>query len=279
MVQGNEEIKMDYRDFTRIGLEAERKKLIRCIDTIKTAPAGRLILRKNVNGHRRYYIALPEGKAAKYAGKKMMITVYKIKQRKKAEIMLKILKNNIKIREYVLENYKDYSDTAIDEFLTPAYRTDEELNEKVFQQAGINKKVHQSENPYRPEELRHITSFNLRVRSKGELIIAEALYAGGFEFYYEKRLELYREDGSIKVIYPDFTIIFPGGFVVYWEHKGRIDDRDYMLHDIEKTQLYYRNGIFEPHNLIVTTDGPGNMTDMEAFNRIINGLLKPLLGI
>ena len=116
---------MDYRDFTRIGLEAERKKLIRCIDTIKTAPAGRLILRKNVNGHRRYYIALPEGKAAKYAGKKMMITVYKIKQRKKAEIMLKILKNNIKIREYVLENYKDYSDTAIDEFLTPAYRTDE----------------------------------------------------------------------------------------------------------------------------------------------------------
>ena len=163
--------------------------------------------------------------------------------------------------------------------LPKAYRADEELTEKVFQQTGLAKKVHQSENPYKPEELRHVTSFNLRVRSKGELIMAEALHAAGFEFYYEKRLELYDEDGNIKVVYPDFTIVFPSGFIVYWEHKGRLDDRNYMLRDIEKTQLYYHNGIFEPHNLIVTTDGPNNMTDMEAVNRIINGMLMPLMGI
>ena len=140
-------------------------------------------------------------------------------------------------------------------------------------------RVHQSQNPYKPEELKHITSFNLRVRSKGELLIAEALRAGGFEFYYEMRLELVDEDGSIKVVYPDFVIVFPSGFIVYWEHKGRLDDRNYMLRDLKKTQLYFRNGIFEPHNLIVTTDGPDNMTDMEAISRIINGILMPLMGI
>lgn len=270
---------MDFKDYTRIGLEADKRKLVKCMNIIKTAPAGRLTLRKNVNGHRRYYITMPGERKAKYAGGKMMVTIYKIKQRRKAEIMLNIIINNIKVREYVLENYRDCSDAAMDEILSPAYRTDDELTEKVFQQTGISRKVHQSENPYKPEELRHVTSFNLRVRSKGELILAEALQASGLEFYYEKRLELYDEDGNIKVVYPDFTIVFPSGFIIYWEHKGRLDDRNYMLRDIEKTQLYYDNGIFEPHNLIVTTDGPDNMTDMEAVNRIINGMLMPLMGI
>lgn len=270
---------MDFRDYIRIGLQAEKMKLAKCSNIIKTAPVGRLTLRKNVNGHRRYYITMPGEQKAKYAGKKMMITIYKIKQRKKAELMVEIIKDNIKVREYVLENYRDCSDEAIEAMLPKAYRADEELTEKVFQQTGLAKKVHQSENPYKPEELRHVTSFNLRVRSKGELIMAEALHAAGFEFYYEKRLELYDEDGNIKVVYPDFTIVFPSGFIVYWEHKGRLDDRNYMLRDIDKTQLYYHNGIFEPHNLIVTTDGPNNMTDMEAVNRIINGMLMPLMGI
>lgn len=270
---------MDFRDYIRIGLQAEKMKLAKCSNIIKTAPVGRLTLRKNVNGHRRYYITMPGERKAKYAGKKMMITIYKIKQRKKAELMVEIIKDNIAVREYVLENYRDCSDEAIEAMLPKAYRADEELTEKVFQQTGLAKKVHQSENPYKPEELRHVTSFNLRVRSKGELIMAEALHAAGFEFYYEKRLELYDEDGNIKVVYPDFTIVFPSGFIVYWEHKGRLDDRNYMLRDIDKTQLYYHNGIFEPHNLIVTTDGPDNMTDMEAVNRIINGMLMPLMGI
>ena len=270
---------MDFRDYARIGLEKERLQLIKLKNILKTSPEGGLILKNNVNGHRRYYITTSGSDKRTYANRKMLIMVYKLKQRKKAEAKARILANNIAVREYVLENYQDCSDETIDERLPAAYRNDEELNSKVFNQKSRGKQIPQSENPYKPEELRHITSFNLRVRSKGELIVAEALYAGGFVFFYEKRLEVYDEGGNIKVIYPDFTIVFPSGFIVYWEHKGRLDDREYMLRDMKKTQLYYDNGIFEPHNLIVTTDGPGGTTDVEAVHRIINGLLMPLMGI
>ena len=180
---------------------------------------------------------------------------------------------------YITIPNSDKSRYANIKLLPKAYKNDDWLNEKVLGNSPGKQRVHRSQNPYRPEELKHITSFNLRVRSKGELLIAEALRAGGFEFYYEMRLELVDEDGSIKVVYPDFVIVFPSGFIVYWEHKGRLDDRNYMLRDLKKTQLYFRNGIFEPHNLIVTTDGPDNMTDMEAISRIINGILMPLMGI
>lgn len=270
---------MNFKDFTNVGLSTEKKQLIRYKQAIKSLPQGCLTCKKNKRGYKQYYIIAPNSRKPKYANKKMLMQVYKLKQRKKAELMIKLLENNIAVREYVLENYRDCSDEAIEAMLPKAYRADDELTEKVFQQTGLAKKVHQSENPYKPEELRHVTSFNLRVRSKGELIMAEAMHAAGLEFYYEKRLELYDEDGNIKVVYPDFTIVFPSGFIVYWEHKGRLDDRNYMLRDIEKTQMYYHNGIFEPHNLIVTTDGPDNMTDMEAVNRIINGMLMPLMGI
>ena len=272
-------VNMDFRDYARIGLEKERLQLIKVKNILKTSPEGGLILKNNVNGHRRYYITTRGSDKRIYANRKMLIMVYKLKQRKKAEAKARILENNIAVREYVMENYQDCSDETIDERLPTAYRNDDELNAKVINQKSRGKQIPQSENPYKPEELRHITSFNLRVRSKGELIVAEALYAGGFVFFYEKRLELYDEDGNVKVIYPDFTIVFPSGFIVYWEHKGRLDDREYMLRDMKKTQLYYDNGIFEPHNLIVTTDGPGGTTDVEAVHRIINGLLMPLMGI
>ena len=272
-------IKMNYKNFTELGLISEKRELNKCLELIKRMPKGCLTIKYNSKGRKQYYITSADSKKHIYANRKMLIMVYKLKQKKKAEARARILANNIAVREYVLENYQDCSDETIDGRLPAAYRNDNELNEKIFSQKSRGKQVPQSENPYKPEELRHITSFNLRVRSKGELITAEALYAGGFVFFYEKRLELYDEDGNIKVIYPDFTIIFPSGFIVYWEHKGRLDDREYVLHDMKKTQLYYNNGIFEPHNLIVTTDGPGGTTDVEAIHRIINGMLMPLNGI
>lgn len=97
-------------------------------------------------------------------------------------------------------NLSDKSRYANIKLLPKAYKNDDWLNEKVLGNSPGKQRVHRSQNPYRPEELKHITSFNLRVRSKGSL-----------------------------------------------------DDRNYMLRDLKKTQLYFRNGIFEPHNLIVTT--------------------------
>lgn len=217
---------MNFKNFTNIGLTYEKKQLVKYRDAVKVLPQGRITCKKNKNGRRQYYITIPNSDKSRYANIKLLPLVYKIKQRKKAEVFINILENNIAVREYVLENYLDYSIDTVENMLPKAYKNDDWLNEKVLGNSPGKQRVHQSQNPYKSEELKHITSFNLRVRS-----------------------------------------------------KGRLDDRNYMLRDLKKTQLYFRNGIFEPHNLIVTTDGPDNMTDMEAISRIINGILMPLMGI
>lgn len=191
---------MNFKNFTNIGLTYEKKQLVKYRDAVKVLPQGRITCKKNKNGRRQYYITIPNSDKSRYANIKLLPLVYKIKQRKKAEVFINILENNIAVREYVLENYLDYSIDTVENMLPKAYKNDDWLNEKVLGNSPGKQRVHQSQNPYKPEELKHITSFNLRVRS-----------------------------------------------------KGRLDDRNYMLRDLKKTQLYFRNGIFEPHNLIVTT--------------------------
>jgi len=69
----------------------------------------------------------------------------------------------------------------------------------------------------------HRTSKGLAVRSKSELIIAEALASVGIAFEYEKPLCL---GGSTR--YPDFTIDDEiSGRTVFWEHLGLIEREDY----------------------------------------------------
>lgn len=63
---------------------------------------------------------------------------------------------------------------------------------------------------------------------------------------------------------------------MYWEHKGMYGDEKYFEHDQRKMQLYYRSGIYEPKNLIVTMDGPDGSIDIERIKMIVYGLLLPL---
>lgn len=74
---------MDFRDYARIGLEKERLQLIKVKNILKTSPEGGLILKNNVNGHRRYYITTRGSDKRIYANRKMLIMVYKLKQRKR----------------------------------------------------------------------------------------------------------------------------------------------------------------------------------------------------
>src|SRR5262249_40723043 len=73
------------------------------------------------------------------------------------------------------------------------------------------------------EGLIHRTSKGLAVRSKSELIIAEALTNAGISFEYEKALTL-----AGQTRYPDFTIEDEiSGRTFYWEHLGMLERPDY----------------------------------------------------
>ena len=122
------------------------------------------------------------------------------------------------------------------------------------------------------EGLIHRTSKGLPVRSKSELIIAEALTHAGAVFAYEKPLTL---GGSTR--YPDFTIDDEiSGRTVYWEHLGMLEREDYRRSWEKKLVWYRANGVLPAAEgggaqglLVTTTESSTAGFDSAAVQKII----------
>lgn len=123
------------------------------------------------------------------------------------------------------------------------------------------------------EHLIHRTARGEMVRSKSEVIIANALAAKGLDYAYERPLTL---DGVTK--YPDFTIEdMESGRTVYWEHCGMLHVPSYRRRWEEKLAWYRERGIcaFEDgdrvgSNLIVTRDAANGSIDSAEIRRLID---------
>lgn len=136
----------------------------------------------------------------------------------------------------------------------------------------------ESENPAYPEALIFNTHFGLKVRSKSEAMIADALYTFQVPQLYEHKLVLADSFGQPYDVYPDFTIPLLDGSYIYWEHKGLMSDPKYRKRNAWKEELYFINGIYPPKNLIITMDGPHQEFDVQDIHRIIKGSILPRLG-
>lgn len=210
-----------------------------------------------------------------------------LQHKKLAERYVKILKNNIECKEKFCRSY--ISDTLEDVIngLPFAYKPNEKINESLASSAPIGhskRRIQQSENPFKREELKIQTSFGLWVRTKSEMAIAEMLYSLGIEFYYEKGLTIrvkVIEEGTAywtrKTVYPDFTIVLKDGSRIFWEHEGLLSKKDYNESNFQKLKTYSENGIYIPHNLILTSEGANNEIDMSGIKRIVEGWLMPLV--
>jgi hypothetical protein len=115
-----------------------------------------------------------------------------------------------------------------------------------------------------PEGKTQITSRGLRVRSKSELMIAEALYDAGIRFRYEQILHI--GDAGYA---PDFTIKRHDGKLMYWEHCGRMADRRYFDRHFNKLRSYFSAGIVPWDDLIITYDSLEGSVDMRDVRSVI----------
>lgn len=114
------------------------------------------------------------------------------------------------------------------------------------------------------DRLVHRTVRGELVRSKSEVIIANALYYHHLEYVYEPELIL---DGIVKR--PDFKVVDDDtGEVWYWEHCGLMDDPRYKKRWNDKKAFYQKHGIEEGKNLIVTFDENGAL-DSQKVEQII----------
>lgn len=274
---------MSFFDTIQTNLDFDKKLLLQ-VDGLKVnAPAGHLVLQQK--GHSRNYAYRAKGssnlqyikKADAKIANDMRLTRFLAETRKR-------LNSNIALQENFLQAYLPTDFFSVNASLPMAYQYffDDAMPYENFSRKkplnaprDVKPWITQSQNPYKRENLIHKTSFGLRLRSKGELELAEIMYIANVEFVYEKPLSLLDRNGNSVTVYPDFTIFLPRRKVMYWEHKGMLWDDGYFSRDQEKMQLYYINDIYPIKNLIVTSDGPDGSFDAEDMMRIISGILLP----
>jgi len=122
----------------------------------------------------------------------------------------------------------------------------------------------------------HTTEAGDAVRSKSEVIIANALSARGVEYEYEHSLNL-----GGQLVLPDFTIEDEEmGRTIYWEHLGMLTDPVYKRRWHAKLDLYKNNGIevytdeeaSSSRILVTTKDDPVGGIDSKYIGRLIDDL-------
>lgn len=124
-----------------------------------------------------------------------------------------------------------------------------------------------SQNPGYGMTLHHKSARGELMRSKSEVIIANALHSFKIDYCYE---------WEVKTFYPDFIIpVSIQGRPIYWEHCGMMDDENYARHWYYKKTEYEKRGITENDNLIVTFDGPKGVIDSQQIDRIIKKWFLP----
>lgn len=115
------------------------------------------------------------------------------------------------------------------------------------------------------ENLIYKTLAGHMVRSKSEVLIANALFLNRIPYRYECALRL---EGF--TLYPDFTIRHPKmKQIYYWEHFGMADKLEYQDRMTEKLKFYLKNGIIPTIDLILSYETSKSPLDIEKVEWLI----------
>ena len=114
------------------------------------------------------------------------------------------------------------------------------------------------------------TEKNERVRSKSEILIANAMCRLNVPYKYE--CPLYLE--GLGVIHPDFTALnVKRRKVLYWEHLGKMDDPEYATTNVSRINFYEKNGVFKGDRLILTWETGKTPLDVKLVEQTIRHYL------
>lgn len=264
---------------------------------LNNLPEGRLNC-KRVRGKTYCYHYLPKSNRKNSSVENMPVQKYIPKgneelitallRREFVERSLKVLRSNIKILDIFLKKFQPYDPDEIEALMAKKYEglTYKPKAEAKYEGLAYKPKAEGTEGatstkgsswaqePYQRNEshaegLKHSTLNGLKVRSKSEAIIAGLLEANEIPFRYEAKLEL-----GGQIFYPDFTILRPeDGQILYWEHFGMADDRQYSIAMHQKIEAYIRHGIIPGIHLIMSFETKENAIDPRAIAAMIKAYI------
>lgn len=237
-------------------LDAREKELDTVITKIKRnrrkVPEGKIRI-ISTRGRTQYYLLSEKDKrVGTYIRKKDEDIAYAIAQKEYDQRVLEHAQEEkqriIKFRKSILpiqiENIYPSINDARKPLIRPFRLTDDEYVSKwlSLQYEGL---------PFKENAPEFYSNKGERMRSKSEVIIANALAAHNVPYLYECPVEL--ED--LGIVYPDFRILnVRKRKELFWEHFGLIDDREYRDDALVKIEKYHQSGFCQGDNFIYTME-------------------------
>ena len=256
--------------------DTRKQELQTCLDnlqkSLKKAPKGLLRAQPHKNSFQYYIISERGDTKGKYLPRKEIRKARAIAQRDYNKAAADILKIEIAALTSLLA---DYRPNELDEaytqlhpgrraLVTPICEPDEEFI-ATWQHLPYTGK------PFEINAPEFFTSTGVRVRSKSEVIIAEALYRAGIPFRYEYPI-------SVKgwgTLYPDFTCLnTTSREEIIWEHFGLMGDPDYAENAVQKISRYAASGYILGKNFIATFESGNTPLSVKQVQAYINAFFK-----
>ncbi|MBO4449017.1 MAG: hypothetical protein J5777_00360 [Clostridiales bacterium] len=231
--------------------EAERKVAL-LHKRIRTAPEGTLRIDASRNKPEYYQRTNSGSVNNNYLPRKDLPIAQKLAQKDYDERLLKVLEEQLKSIEQFLKNYDPAAPLKVYENLSgprkalvkPEFLTDEEYVKRWLS-------VPYRKMGFKANDPEFYTTGGERVRSKSEVIIAEALMRHNIPFRYEYPVY---QDGVLTAV-PDFNCLNVRlRKDYYWEHLGMLDDAVYADNNVRKLNNFSLNPDFDESRLILTTE-------------------------
>ena len=238
---------------------------------LKRLPDGNLYVYSR-DGEDHYYQRLPKAgnrKKEKRTGiKKNQDLLMALVRKEYVKEAIEILEKDIKEIERLETKYVPADENSVMESFLDRYP---ELTEGIYYGTFSAEKWAEGfkrQSDYHKEHLTSTAADGTPRRSLGEIIIGAKLDQYGISYRYEAPAH------PDLPYMPDFTIIRPrDGKVIFWEHIGKVKDKEYMAGNKKKFEAYEGVGIVPWDNLIISYSRADGGINEKLIDALVQGWL------
>ena len=264
--------------------------------SVKTPPPGRLRISQKGNSTEYYHITSPSAPHGKYIPIKQESLARQLAQKDYDSKITALIEEEIRATQHYLKQICSTSsggnprggrapDTGSDsatklsalyaKYCPARQHLVTPLTLTGSQYAAQWQSVSWPRRPFPENSTAYTTIRGELVRSKSEVLIADALARHNIPYRYEFPLELRRATGGIATLHPDFLCLnVRTRTEFYWEHFGSMDDPSYSNNAAGKLRLFAENGILAGRNLIITMETQNEPLSTTVLNQLIDSYLS-----
>ena len=254
---------MDYlqterQKFKLIGKDASER--------LRKAPEGTVYINKRKNSFQFYLRTDPGKKNGVYLPGAEREKAFALIRKKYDQQIASAAEKQAAVLDRFIKNYDP-------ECLKRIYESESDIRKEIIMPVELPdpdfealwQSVQYERKPIGIEVPEHYSDKGERVRSKSEVMIADALAQAGIPYRYECPLLL----GDI-TIHPDFTILRTADkSQIYWEHLGMMDDPEYVMKNLRRIRLYEQNELMPGINLILTMETSQQPINLTVIKQMI----------